>query len=187
MTASTSSSPAGGSASASAKLVGGLHAPVADPRGRRQILEPQSYRRTEQSLEGAHVSRFALLQSGEDAATVVVGHHEPEIRPRLFRSDHQAGRVMQRGQITEQRMGRALQSKRNAGGGRDTPVNPGKSAIGVDRWSRGVDGREVEITDRAGGTCEQDVVSTERGPYRRSQRRAGVVRLRRQQRVEALT
>ena len=47
------------------------------------------------------MSRQALLQRGEDAATVIVGDHQPEIRPRLFASDHQAGRVMQRSQIAE--------------------------------------------------------------------------------------
>ena len=143
------------------QLVDGLHTPIADPGGRRQILEPQSYRCAEESLKGAHVRRLALLQSGEDAATVIVGYHEPEIRPRLFSSDHQSGHVMQRSQITHQRMGRALQSQRNAGSRRDAAVNPRKSSIGVHQWRCGADGGEIEITDRAGGSCEQNVVSTE--------------------------
>ena len=83
------------------QLVGGLYPPIADPSGRRQGLELESHRRAEESLEGAHVSRQSLLQGGENTATVIVGHYDPEIRPRLFSPDYQAGRVVQRSQITE--------------------------------------------------------------------------------------
>ena len=69
------------------------------------------------------MSGLALFQSGEDTAAIIVGDHQPEIRPRLFPSDHQAGRIMQRSQIAQQRMGRALQSERNACGSREVPVN----------------------------------------------------------------
>src|SRR5262245_61475239 len=67
--------PGGGRTHRPRQLVGGLDPPIADPYCRRQILQPQSYRCTEESLEGAHVRWFALLQGGEDASTIIVGHH----------------------------------------------------------------------------------------------------------------
>ena len=69
------------------------------------------------------MSRLPLLQRGEEAASVIIGDDESEVRPRLQLAHDEARRVVQRGQISQQGVGRTFQRKRNSGGGGDIPVD----------------------------------------------------------------
>jgi len=62
-------------------------------------------RRAEHPLERPAVLR--LLQQREDAAAVVVGHHDDQVGPRFPGADEQAGRVVQEREVAQQGRGRA--------------------------------------------------------------------------------
>jgi len=76
------------------EIIGRVHSAITDSRGSRQGFESKTLRRPEESLEGPHMGWFALLQCCEEAATVIVGHHEPEIRPLLQLPFDESGHVM---------------------------------------------------------------------------------------------
>jgi len=128
-------------------------------------------RRTEDALEVRGVRRIALLQGGEDAAAVVVDHHDPQVRPSLVRADDEPVRVVQEGEITDQRVRRSRVRERGADRGRDRAVDTGQTAVGdgPDRYDR----REVEIADRVGGGDHEHAVGTGGRADGRGDRRPG--------------
>ena len=75
-----------------------------------------------------------LLQGGEDAAAVVVGDHQDEVRAGFLRAREQPGRVVQERQVTQERGGRAaagrLMRERRPGRRRDQPVDAARSPAG---------------------------------------------------------
>ena len=79
--------------------------------------------------------RVALLEQFEDAAPVVVGHHDGQVgRHRLGRSDQQAGTVVDESQVTDQRDGAApgrVVGERRADRGGHRPVDAGDAAVGA--------------------------------------------------------
>ena len=76
------------------ELSGIFHSPVSNPRRGSQCLELHSLRCAEESLEGSHVSRLALLQGCEQTAAIVIGDNEPKVRLRLQLSHEQARGVV---------------------------------------------------------------------------------------------
>lgn len=90
------------------QLFSGFCPAVADVRCSRESFESQTLWCTEESLEGAHVRWFTLLQGGEKAAAIVIGHHDAEIWPRFRSGDDEAGDVVECSQIAQQRVGWAF-------------------------------------------------------------------------------
>ena len=101
-----------------------LLTPVAFAGCSRESFESQTLWCTEESLEGAHVRWFTLLQGGEKAAAIVIGHHDAEIWPRFRSGDDEAGDVVECSQIAQQRVGWAFKRQRDSGCGGDVPINP---------------------------------------------------------------
>ena len=79
-----------------------------------QRREVDAVRRAEDPLEDRRVLRRALLELGEQPAAVVVHHDDREVGPRLVRADHQAGAVVQEGQVAHQRVRRSAACARAA-------------------------------------------------------------------------
>jgi hypothetical protein len=81
------------------------------------------------------VLRDALFEQAEDPAAAVVEDHHGEVGTRFIRTDHEAGRVVQQGQVAEQCVRRAPRSRGSVGegradGGRHRPVDPGDAPVG---------------------------------------------------------
>jgi hypothetical protein len=122
--------------------------------------------RAEHALERPAV--LGLLEQREDTATVVVHHHENQIRARLAGAEEQAGRVVQERQVTQQGSGRAatapLMCQGGARRGGNRPVDPARAAAGEHAQPRARRHLLVEVTDRqAGRRPQQRAVRQRRG------------------------
>ena len=70
---------------------------------RRQLLDVHAVRRAKHPLKRAAEVVCAWFEGLEDAAAVVVGHHDRQVaRARFARADDQTGRVVHEGQVAHQ-------------------------------------------------------------------------------------
>ena len=119
-------------------------------RGRGQLAEISAVRSAEHALEWPRDGR--LLEFREDAAAVVVDHHHAQVRPRLGGTEHQSGRVVQEGQVTEESAGRSpaagLMRERRADRRGHQPVDAARAAAGQHPQARGAICRSRSRTGR---------------------------------------
>ena len=106
-------------------------------------------RGAEDPLERRPVLGRALLEQAEDRAAVVVHHDDREVRAGLARPDHQPVRVVQEGQVAEQRVRRAGGGEGGADRGRHGPVDAGHAAVGQHGHAGSRAGQE-QVADRLG-------------------------------------
>ena len=124
----------------------------------------------EDALERPGELGRALLQHREYAAAVVIDHDDREVGARLVGPDHESGRVVQEGQVPDERVRRpgmrAVVLEGGADRGRHGAVDARQASVGEDRH-RAVDGSSRHVDVAYGvGRAEHARVSL-RGPRRR--------------------
>jgi hypothetical protein len=118
------------------------------------------------------------LEPLEDAAAVVVDHDHAQVGPRLPGPDREPGRVVEQGQVPDEREGdRAGMvrrvGERRAGGGGEGPVDPARAPAGHHPRVRLRRQRQIDIPHRQRVTAPQ-----QRFPGQRGDNFAGNFRLR---------
>ena len=160
MTASTTSMPPLGLASACSSSARLGDPPVRRTGGRAEAGQVDAVRRAEELLVRVGVLRRPLLEGREDRAAVVVGHHDRQVGPRLVGAEHQRGGVVQEGHVADvgDRAGAPRPAERGADRAGDGAVDAGQAAVGqhhpalADRVRAG---HQVEVADRVAGADEE--------------------------------
>ena len=129
------------------------------PVGAADVDDGRTRWRAEDAFEIRCPAWFAGLQQGEDAASVIVGHDDGQIRFGLMRADEQTVAVVQESQVAHQRVcrsGRLREGK--ADSCRNATINASQPAVGRDcqgSASRRRRHGQVDITHGVGRPHEQ--------------------------------
>ena len=116
----------------------------------------------------------ALLEQFEDAAAVVVGHHDGEVGRRRFSgADQQARGIVDEGEIAEQGDRAGVMRQCGADGRGHRSVDAGHAAVGPHRDALGVQPHQGGVAHRVGGAEYQLVTRAHRGGHRRGDMQPG--------------